>query len=79
MSYKHLKGGVEFIDVIPKNPSGKIVSSMLAYSSEPPLISVVSASSSVKRAGQEVESIGHEKIPGNAVDTAYKLFMDRIG
>lgn len=24
-SYKHLKGGVEFIDVVPKSPSGKIL------------------------------------------------------
>jgi hypothetical protein len=23
--YKHLKGGIEFIDAIPKNPSGKMV------------------------------------------------------
>ena len=23
--YKHLKGGVEFIDAIPKNPSGKLL------------------------------------------------------
>ena len=23
--YKHLKGGVEFVDVIPKNPSGKLL------------------------------------------------------
>ena len=23
--YKHLKGGVEFVDSIPKNPSGKIL------------------------------------------------------
>ena len=26
VQYKHLSGGVEFVDVIPKNPSGKIVS-----------------------------------------------------
>ena len=23
VAYKHLKGGVEFVDIIPKNPSGK--------------------------------------------------------
>lgn len=27
VNYKHLTGGVELIDAIPKNPSGKIVSS----------------------------------------------------
>lgn len=26
VNYKHLTGGVELIDAIPKNPSGKIVS-----------------------------------------------------
>lgn len=25
MKYKHLAGGVEFIDVIPRNPSGKLL------------------------------------------------------
>ena len=25
VSYKHLKGGLEFVDVIPKNPSGKLL------------------------------------------------------
>lgn len=27
--YKHLAGGVEFIDVIPKNPSGKLLRRVL--------------------------------------------------
>jgi 4-coumarate--CoA ligase len=27
--YKHLVGGVEFIDVIPKNPSGKLLRRLL--------------------------------------------------
>jgi 4-coumarate--CoA ligase len=29
INYKHLKGGVEFIDVIPKNPSGKLLRRVL--------------------------------------------------
>ena len=27
--YKHLIGGIEFIDVIPKNPSGKLLRRLL--------------------------------------------------
>ena len=27
--YKHLVGGIEFIDVIPKNPSGKLLRRLL--------------------------------------------------
>lgn len=27
--YKHLVGGVEFVDVIPKNPSGKLLRRLL--------------------------------------------------
>ena len=29
MEYKRLAGGVEFIDVIPKNPSGKLLRRVL--------------------------------------------------
>jgi 4-coumarate--CoA ligase len=29
VAYKHLAGGVEFIDVIPKNPSGKLLRRVL--------------------------------------------------
>ena len=29
MEYKRLAGGVEFIDVIPKNPSGKLLRRIL--------------------------------------------------
>ncbi len=31
-TYKWLKGGVEFIDEVPKNPTGKIVCYILAFS-----------------------------------------------
>jgi 4-coumarate--CoA ligase len=27
--YKHLAGGIEFIDIIPKNPSGKLLRRLL--------------------------------------------------
>lgn len=30
VEYKWLKGGIEFVEVIPKNPSGKIVSALQA-------------------------------------------------
>jgi hypothetical protein len=30
-AYKWLKGGVEFIDEVPKNPTGKIVCYILAF------------------------------------------------
>ena len=29
MQYKWLKGGVEFVDAIPKNPSGKLLRRLL--------------------------------------------------
>lgn len=29
VAYKHLAGGVEFVDVIPKNPSGKLLRRVL--------------------------------------------------
>jgi 4-coumarate--CoA ligase len=29
VAYKHLTGGVEFVDVIPKNPSGKLLRRVL--------------------------------------------------
>lgn len=29
INYKHLKGGVEIIEVIPKNPSGKLLRRVL--------------------------------------------------
>ena len=29
VAYKHLVGGVEFIDAIPKNPSGKLLRRVL--------------------------------------------------
>jgi 4-coumarate--CoA ligase len=29
VAYKHLAGGIEFIDAIPKNPSGKLLRRLL--------------------------------------------------
>lgn len=29
IDYKHLKGGIEFLDVVPKSPSGKILRRLL--------------------------------------------------
>jgi len=36
VSYKRLAGGVEFVEIIPKNPSGKIVCVLLVLVAIPP-------------------------------------------
>lgn len=53
--YKHLAGGIEFIDTVPKNPSGKMVISCRYLYGYFRSTDNISASTSTEGPGEEVE------------------------